>query len=58
MAWMCLTSRLLHDLLANGSDSPLYNTEVNESELHASLYYARAASVQELEPEKNTKALS
>jgi hypothetical protein len=33
----------LHDLLANGCDSPLYNADVHESELRATLYYARAA---------------
>jgi hypothetical protein len=33
----------LHDLLGNGCDSPLYNADVHESELRATLYYARAA---------------
>jgi hypothetical protein len=33
----------LHDLLANGCDGPLYNIDIDESELRATLYYARAA---------------
>jgi hypothetical protein len=33
----------LHHLLANGCDSPLYNADVHQSELRATLYYARAA---------------
>jgi hypothetical protein len=32
----------LHDLLANGCDSPLYNPEVHVSELRATLYYVRS----------------
>jgi hypothetical protein len=32
----------LHDLLANGCDSPLYNTDVHISELLATLHYVRS----------------
>jgi hypothetical protein len=32
----------LHELLANGCDSPLYNPDIHVSELHATLHYARA----------------
>jgi hypothetical protein len=32
----------LHQLLANGCDSPLYNPDIHVSELHATLHYARA----------------
>jgi hypothetical protein len=32
----------LHELLANGCDSPLYNADIHVSELHATLHYARA----------------
>ena len=31
----------LHDLLANGCDSPLYNADIHISELHATLDYVR-----------------
>jgi hypothetical protein len=33
----------LHDLLANGCDSPLYNPNVHISELHATLHYIRSS---------------
>jgi len=33
----------LLELLRNGCNSPLYNADVHESELRATLYYARAA---------------
>ncbi len=33
----------LFELLRNGCDSPLYNPAVHESELRATLYFARAA---------------
>jgi hypothetical protein len=33
----------LSELLRNGCDSPLYNSAVHESELRATLYFARAA---------------
>jgi hypothetical protein len=33
---------MLHDLLADGSQSPLYNPAVHVSELRATLYYARS----------------
>ena len=32
----------LHDLLANGCASPLYNTDIHISELHATLHYVRS----------------
>jgi hypothetical protein len=32
----------LHDLLANGCDSPLYNPDIHPSELHATLHYIRS----------------
>ena len=32
----------LHNLLANGCDSPLYNTDIHISELHATLHYVRS----------------
>jgi hypothetical protein len=32
----------LHDLLANGCDSPLYNPDIHVSELRATLHYVRA----------------
>jgi hypothetical protein len=32
----------LHDLLANGCDSPLYNADIHISELHATLDYVRS----------------
>jgi hypothetical protein len=32
----------LHELLANGCDSPLYNPDIHVSELHATLHYVRA----------------
>jgi hypothetical protein len=32
----------LHDLLANGCDSPLHNSDIHISELQATLYYIRA----------------
>jgi hypothetical protein len=35
----------LHELLANGCDSPLYNPDVHVSELHATLHYVRAGLV-------------
>jgi hypothetical protein len=35
----CITA--LHDLLANGCDSPLYNSDIHVSELHATLHYVR-----------------
>ena len=31
-----------HNLLANGCDSPLYNTDILISELHATLHYVRS----------------
>ncbi|MGZ6566735.1 MAG: hypothetical protein ACXVE9_04875 [Solirubrobacteraceae bacterium] len=34
---------LLHDLLADGCGSPLYNPDVHVSELRATLYYVRSA---------------
>ena len=45
----CVAS--LHELLRNGCDSPLYNAEVHESELRATLYYARRALL-ETSPEQ------
>lgn len=36
----CVTE--LHELLANGCDSPLYNADIHVSELHATLHYVRA----------------
>lgn len=33
----------LHDLLANGCDSPLYNADIHVSELRATLHYVRCA---------------
>jgi hypothetical protein len=36
----CLAT--LHELLANGCDSPLYNPDIHVSELRATLHYARA----------------
>jgi hypothetical protein len=33
----------LHELLANGCDSPLYNADIHVSELHATLHYIRVA---------------
>jgi hypothetical protein len=36
----CVTT--LHELLANGCDSPLYNPDVHVSELRAAVYYVRA----------------
>jgi hypothetical protein len=33
----------LREMLANGCQSPLYNDDVHDSELRATLYYARAA---------------
>ena len=35
----------LHQLLANGCDSPLYNPDIHISELHATLHYLRAGLV-------------
>lgn len=32
----------LHDLLANGCDSPLYNPDIHISELQATLHYVRS----------------
>ena len=32
----------LHDLLANGCDSPLYNPDIHVSELRATLHYVRS----------------
>ncbi|HEX4010539.1 MAG TPA: hypothetical protein VHX62_11045 [Solirubrobacteraceae bacterium] len=32
----------LHTLVTSGCDSPLYNWDIHESELRATLYYARA----------------
>jgi hypothetical protein len=32
----------LRELLANGCDSPLYNSDIHISELHATLHYLRA----------------
>jgi hypothetical protein len=32
----------LHDLLADGCDSPLYNSDIHVSELHTTLHYVRA----------------
>jgi hypothetical protein len=32
----------LRDLLANGCDSPLYNTDIHSSELRATLHHVRA----------------
>ncbi len=32
----------LHDLLANGCDSPLYNSDIHVSELRATLHYVRS----------------
>ena len=32
----------LHQLLANGCDSPLYNLDIHISELHATVHYLRA----------------
>ena len=32
----------LHELLANGCDSPLYNPDIHVSELRATLHYVRA----------------
>jgi hypothetical protein len=32
----------LHDLLANGCDSPLYNPDIHISELHATLHHVRS----------------
>lgn len=37
------TVHALLELLRNGCNSPLYDPDVHESELHATLYYARAA---------------
>ena len=36
----CLTT--LHELLANGCESPLYNPDVHISELRAAIYHVRA----------------
>jgi hypothetical protein len=33
----------LHELLANGCDSPLYNADIHISELHATLHHIRAS---------------
>jgi hypothetical protein len=33
----------LRNLLANGCDSPLYNTDIHISELHATLHYIRSS---------------
>jgi hypothetical protein len=35
----------LHSLLADGCDSPLYNSEIHVSELRATLYWVRARLV-------------
>jgi hypothetical protein len=35
----------LHELLADGCDSPLYNSDIHISELVATLHYVRAALV-------------
>jgi hypothetical protein len=34
--------KTLHNLLASGCDSPLYNAEIHISELHATLHYIRS----------------
>jgi hypothetical protein len=39
----CLTE--LHELLANGCDSPLYNADIHISELHATLHHIRGSIV-------------
>lgn len=36
---------LLHELLANGCDSPLYNPDIHVSELRATLHHVRAGLV-------------
>ncbi len=35
----------LHELLANGCDSPLYNPDIHISELYATVHYVRAGLV-------------
>jgi len=47
-AWTTPTQRAmaeLHSLLADGCDSPLYNSEIHVSELRATLYWVRARLV-------------
>ena len=34
--------KALHNLRANGCDSPLYNPDIHPSELHATLDYVRS----------------
>jgi hypothetical protein len=43
----CLAA--LHELLANGCDSPLYNADIHVSELHGTLHHLRT----ELGPRPN-----
>jgi len=40
---------VLHGLLANGCDSPLYNSDIHISELHAALEYVRGGLARTLE---------